>query len=110
MALSDIGKHFIEKHQDQVAQEHSVTCSIHNERRNSDGTCDSCEFNEKWEGPTDHNGEPILFLNHYTCPTCKHKWEDEYSCQVDGECPQCSAGPIEPHTSEDINQEFLPKD
>ena len=29
------------------------------------------------------------FLNRYQCTRCDVEWEDEYSCMVDDECPQC---------------------
>ena len=50
----------------------------------------------------DHNGEPIIFRNHYKCPECGAEWTDEYSCMVDDECGACGTGDISPTHSENI--------
>lgn len=31
------------------------------------------------------------FLNEYSCPDCKVKWTDRWSCAVDTECPSCGS-------------------
>lgn len=41
------------------------------------------------------------FINYYRCPECEHEWEDEWSCQVDDDCPECGARHISPYDSED---------
>lgn len=45
--------------------------------------------------------EPIM-LNSYTCPECGYDWEDEWSCAVDDDCPNCGERHISPHDSEEI--------
>ncbi|WP_034619338.1 hypothetical protein [Chitinibacter tainanensis] len=50
-----------------------------------------------WHNDSDES----WFINHYHCPSCGHKWQDEWSCQVDDDCPSCGARHISPHTSEE---------
>jgi len=51
---------------------------------------------------TDHNGEPVIFRNHYICYNCKNEWEDDFSCQPDDDCGACGTRHISPHNSEDL--------
>lgn len=45
--------------------------------------------------------EPITMTNYYQCENCHTKWQDEWSCACDDECPKC--GVIHsPYKSEDI--------
>src|SRR5947207_1725457 len=43
------------------------------------------------------------FVNHYACPTCKHKWTDVWSAQCDDDCPHCGAQHISPYKSDDVD-------
>lgn len=36
----------------------------------------------------DDSGEPIIWRNTYEC-SCGEEWTDDYSCQVDDDCPVC---------------------
>jgi len=45
-------------------------------------------------------GQAIL-TNHYTCPECGTDWQDEWSCAVDDDCPNCGARHISPHESQE---------
>ena len=31
----------------------------------------------------------MVFRNYYECPHCKSEWSDDWSCQVDDDCPEC---------------------
>lgn len=42
-----------------------------------------------WSGPTDSDGEPCRFINHYTCDACNETWQDQWSCACDDACPTC---------------------
>jgi hypothetical protein len=42
------------------------------------------------------------FLNSYECDHCEERWEDEWSCMADDECPSCGAGDMVPHLSQDL--------
>lgn len=42
------------------------------------------------------------FRNQYECYRCDEKWQDEWSCQVDDECPTCGARHASPVKSEDL--------
>lgn len=57
-----------------------------------------------WTGETDHDGNPIIFRNHYHCPDCDIEWDDDYSCQVDDECPECGSD-YSPYESTDLDEE-----
>ena len=46
--------------------------------------------------PTDTDGEPCRFTNHYRCDDCNVEWSDQWSCACDDECPECGAD-ISPH-------------
>jgi hypothetical protein len=46
--------------------------------------------------PTDTDGEPCRFTNHYRCDACEVEWSDQWSCACDDECPECGAD-ISPH-------------
>lgn len=58
-----------------------------------------------WTGPTTHDGEPCRFINHYECSECGTAWSDQWSCACNDECPQCGAGDIEPHESNELDIE-----
>ena len=42
------------------------------------------------------------YINHYTCPTCRAQWQDEWDAMVDDECPQCRTRNISPDHSEEV--------
>lgn len=42
------------------------------------------------------------FLNHYRCPNCGTKWDDEWSAMCDDDCPQCGTRHVSPYASDDI--------
>ena len=42
------------------------------------------------------------FRNHYQCYRCDEAWADEWSCEVDDECPHCGARDACPVDSEDL--------
>lgn len=42
------------------------------------------------------------FRNHYQCYRCDETWEDEWSCEVDDDCPHCGARHASPIESEDL--------
>lgn len=51
--------------------------------------------------PTDSEGNPCIFTNHYKC-TCDHEWQDQWSCPCDDRCPECDTS-ISPHRSDEIS-------
>lgn len=34
--------------------------------------------------------------NEYTCPTCGHEWEDQWTCAANDDCPACGERDIQP--------------
>jgi hypothetical protein len=42
------------------------------------------------------------FRNHYQCYRCDETWHDEWSCEVDDDCPYCEARHSSPFESEDL--------
>ena len=44
---------------------------------------------DEWDGPTDSDGEPCRYINHYHCEECDVSWTDQWSCACDDECPEC---------------------
>ncbi len=44
------------------------------------------------------------YLNSYECERCSTEWEDEWSCEVDDECPACGAGDHCPSESIDLSE------
>lgn len=42
------------------------------------------------------------FRNHYECYRCDQVWDDEWSCEVDDDCPHCGARHTSPFESEDL--------
>ena len=42
-----------------------------------------------------------IFLNHYDCPRCRTKWEDEWCATCDDDCPACGYRHISPTENED---------
>lgn len=42
------------------------------------------------------------FLNHYECDRCGARWQDEWSCMCDDECPDCGARDMTPCMSDDL--------
>lgn len=42
---------------------------------------------------------PVMFTNHYVCPSCAYVWQDEWSSTVDDDCPACGERHIEPDES-----------
>jgi rubrerythrin len=59
----------------------------------------------KWHGPVDDDGNPIKFRNHYRCGRCDTTWTDDYSCQVEDDCPVCGSRHWTPVKSEDLDEE-----
>ena len=45
--------------------------------------------------------EPSWFINHYTCPRCKHQWDDRWTATCDDDCPECGLRHITPTHSDD---------
>jgi hypothetical protein len=43
------------------------------------------------------------YLNEYTCPKCKHEWQDEWDCMVDDQCPECGLKNISPDGSTELD-------
>lgn len=48
---------------------------------------------------------PATYLNHYQCPSCDYEWTDEWTCQVDDDCPNCGKRHVSPYYSEDLEDE-----
>jgi len=48
--------------------------------------------------------DPITVTNYYKCDDCNTKWEDQWSCACDDECPVCGV-PYSPYKSKDINDD-----
>jgi len=44
------------------------------------------------------------YRNHYTCERCKHRWEDEWSCMCDDDCPHCGARHMSPEDSDELTE------
>jgi hypothetical protein len=44
------------------------------------------------------------FRNHYHCGDCDTKWEDEWSCCCDDECPNCGSKNWSPYESDDMTE------
>lgn len=42
------------------------------------------------------------FRNFYHCDDCDTKWEDEWSCCCDDECPTCGSSDWSPYESDDL--------
>ncbi|MHB1109189.1 MAG: hypothetical protein ACYCZU_02545 [Devosia sp.] len=42
------------------------------------------------------------YLNHYECDSCGGRWDDEWSCCCDDECPHCGARNMSPYDSDDL--------
>lgn len=42
------------------------------------------------------------YRNHYECYRCAYVWEDEWSCEVDDDCPACDARHVSAHDSDDL--------
>ena len=42
-----------------------------------------------------------LFRNYYECDDCGRRWQDEWWCQCDDDCPNCGARHISPFKSQD---------
>lgn len=40
---------------------------------------------------SDSCGLPLAFHNTYSCDECGVEWEDEWSCEVDDDCPCCGS-------------------
>lgn len=43
----------------------------------------------------------MTFINYYQCYECGAKWQDEWDCQVDDDCPKCGARHCSPIFSEE---------
>ena len=54
-------------------------------------------INEVWAGKTDNDGKPCLFRMTYRCTECGEGWQDDWSSEVDDDCPTCGSNqrPIE---------------
>lgn len=53
----------------------------------------------------DSDGEPCKWRNKYDCHECGEEWYDDYSCQVDDECPGCTAR-VSPSESVNLLEEW----
>jgi rubrerythrin len=60
---------------------------------------------EAWAGPRDDSGAPIYWRNFYRCRQCGHEWTDDYSCQVEDDCPKCGHRHMSPVRSVDIDED-----
>lgn len=47
------------------------------------------------EDDDDADEETLLHIE-YTCPKCSHAWSDQWTSDVDAECPQCGEKDISP--------------
>lgn len=47
----------------------------------------------------------MIYRNYYECPHCKSEWSDDWSCQVDDDCPECGKRHISPYDSDEIGYE-----
>jgi transcription initiation factor IIE alpha subunit len=36
------------------------------------------------------------YTNYYVCPKCSYRWDDEWDCAVDDDCPNCEERDISP--------------
>lgn len=43
------------------------------------------------------------FNNHYRCPGCGARWEDQWSCTCDDDCPECGERHLSPRKSDDLS-------
>ena len=50
------------------------------------------------------------FRNYYKCAGCGGEWEDEWSSQVDDDCPHCGARHMSLYESEDLTEIIDKKD
>lgn len=55
-----------------------------------------------WTGPTDSDGAPCRFINHYVCAACEISWQDQWSATCNDRCPSCDAE-IEPRSSDELD-------
>ena len=44
------------------------------------------------------------FRNKYTCHRCKKRWEDEWSCTCEDDCPHCGARHMSPDNSDELTE------
>ena len=42
------------------------------------------------------------YRNYYKCARCDHKWEDQWSCMCDDDCPDCGARHMSPYDADDL--------
>ena len=50
------------------------------------------------------------YRNFYHCTDCDTRWEDEWSCCCDDECPECGSRNWSPYESEDLTEIILHSD
>lgn len=43
-----------------------------------------------------------LLVNYYECPDCDVRWDDEWECACDDECPQCGTD-VSPYESKNAH-------
>lgn len=55
--------------------------------------------------PAGEAASAARFRNSYYCEACGTDWEDEWSCEVDDDCPKCGERHISPHESEELEGE-----
>lgn len=48
--------------------------------------------------------ERTIFRLHYTCPRCNGDWYDEWTAQIDDDCPFCMKCHISPESSKVIKE------
>lgn len=41
----------------------------------------------------------------YRCPNCGEEWDDEWSCAVNSDCPECGARDIEPYDHDIVDDD-----
>ncbi len=49
------------------------------------------------------------FVNHYRCGDCGETWDDEWSCMVDDDCPECRSRHWTPLESDDLTEIIEPE-
>jgi len=59
----------------------------------------------EWDGPTDSDGEPCIYVNYYACAECGTEWDDRWSCACDDECPSCGTD-MTPYDSDEYSFEL----
>lgn len=62
-------------------------------------------YSTNWYVVGPHLNRRNRVLIHYTCPTCKHSWTEEWDSACDSTCPECDCDNITPLSWEDLPEE-----